>query len=306
MKAICYVSLAALAAIAAGCSADRVPGCSSEEVTATLTKIVWDQVEQEFAATAGPQNAAPLAELARKNVSIQWSGITTTSKPGEPVTCQATATAAVPEAVSNLVPLQAALAREGGTTRLDGRRLVGDVEYQVTTSDDRKTTRVEARGFKTYAEVLGAFGSALYVQQGSAAATAPQTASAGGSPSSAASREVAGSAVSTTVVSAPSAAAEQVAPREETSAQAEFEAADKNLNEAYQSARASMPEAQKVALRDEQRAWIKRRDEACSEQTIAAQSSGVAPGGTAMEVEQLSCKAKLTADRAKQLGAPRK
>jgi uncharacterized protein YecT (DUF1311 family) len=92
-------------------------------------------------------------------------------------------------------------------------------------------------------------------------------------------------------------------PEQQASADDRYAAADKALNAAYAAARARLDDAGKVALRDEQRAWIKTRDATCSEARIAAESGGDVAGGSAMALEVAGCKAGLTEARAKQLAA---
>ncbi|WP_447777852.1 lysozyme inhibitor LprI family protein [Variovorax boronicumulans] len=92
-------------------------------------------------------------------------------------------------------------------------------------------------------------------------------------------------------------------PEQQASAAGDYEAADKALNAAYAAVRVRLDDAGKTALRDEQRAWIKTRDESCGEAKIAAESGGDVAGGSAMALEVVGCKAKLTEARAKQLAA---
>jgi uncharacterized protein YecT (DUF1311 family) len=270
----------------AGCSADPGPSCTSEDAQATLQKLLWGEVDKQFA-PVGPQNADAFASLARKYLQIQLSGITTVEAPqgGTRVaTCQATMTTAMPESLkADLGLVRAALAREPGSTKLEGGNLTGQVEYLVGVSDDKKSVRVEARGYRTYAEVLAGVTQALYAESAAPQGAAPQPQRSG----SAGSAEA---ATSTPVPEQPVAS---------------YEEADKALNEAYQAARASMSEQQKAALRDEQRAWIKRRDEACSEAAIEREAKGNVSGGTAMQAEQLACKANLATQRTKELRAAR-
>ena len=83
----------------------------------------------------------------------------------------------------------------------------------------------------------------------------------------------------------------------------EYQTADKLLNEAYQAARASMSEAQRTALRDQQREWIKSRDATCSAERIEAESKGEIAGGSVMEIAVIGCKTRMTSERAQQLSA---
>ena len=59
--------------------------------------------------------------------------------------------------------LSTAIAKESGNVRLDDRTLTGSVDYRVQLSDDGSTTRVEARGFRTFTEVVAGVASALYI-----------------------------------------------------------------------------------------------------------------------------------------------
>jgi uncharacterized protein YecT (DUF1311 family) len=74
----------------------------------------------------------------------------------------------------------------------------------------------------------------------------------------------------------------------------EYDFQDKRLNTAYKALRQSMPEAQRVALRDQERAWIADRDKACAPPT---------DGGTADMLGANECRLNRTAERAAELEA---
>lgn len=69
---------------------------------------------------------------------------------------------------------------------------------------------------------------------------------------------------------------------------------DKRLNAAYQQLRKSLPKAERVRLRDEERAWIAHRDKACAPQPDS---------GTASLVDANQCQLDETAARAAALEA---
>lgn len=69
---------------------------------------------------------------------------------------------------------------------------------------------------------------------------------------------------------------------------------DKRLNAAYQRLRRSLPTAERVKLRDEERAWIAQRDKDCSPE---------ADGGTASLLDANQCQLDETAARAAALEA---
>lgn len=261
-----------------GCSgSDPGPTCASDDAQKVLSQLVWESVEKQFASTVGADNAAQLMDVTRKNLSIQISGITTTetSKEVRQVSCQASMNTTVPETLQyDLTMLRTLVAKEGGGVQMQDRTLSGHVEYRVSQSDDRKTIRVEARGYSTYAGLVGGLGSAFYTQAQNSKPKAVEVAPA---------------------QAAPGVSADPVA-----TAETEYQAADKALNDAYQAARASMNDAQKASLRDEQRAWIKHRDETCSESRIERDTRGDIAGGQAMQLEIISCKTKLAIERAKQ------
>ncbi|MGA0569603.1 lysozyme inhibitor LprI family protein [Variovorax sp. VNK109] len=247
-----------------------------------MSQLIWQDVEKQFSSTVGADNAAQLMDITRKNLSIQLSGITTTetSKEVRQVSCQASMTTTVPETLKyDLTMFRTLVAKEGSGVQMQDRTLSGHVEYRVSQSDDRKTIRVEARGYSTFAGLVGGLGSVFYTQ----------------------AMESRGQAARAAAVPAPEPAAKEDISDPREVAQVEYQMADKALNDAYQAARATMTDAQKVALRDEQRAWIKRRDEECSESRIEQDTNGDIAGGQAMQLEILSCKSKLTAERAKQL-----
>src|SRR6187402_120154 len=74
----------------------------------------------------------------------------------------------------------------------------------------------------------------------------------------------------------------------------EYDFQDKRLNTAYKALRQSMVETQRVALRDQERAWIADRDKACAPPT---------DGGTADMLGANECRLDRTAERAAELEA---
>ncbi len=283
----------AAAALALGaCSApDEGPSCTSESAQSVLTQVLWDSIEQQFSATAGAQDAKPFMDLARTRMQIQVSGIATTetSKNVRQVNCEATLSSTLPEVPNaDFSLLRTAIAKEPGNVRLDDRTLTGSVDYRVQLSDDRTTTRVEARGFRTFTDVMGGVASALYINDMQQKVLAAEEAAKSRQPLPPAQPD------STPIVT-------ELDRR--IMAGEGYQAADKLLNEAYQAARASMTDAQRNVLRDRQREWIKMRDATCSAEQIEANSEGDISGGSAMELAILGCKTRLTSERAKQLSA---
>lgn len=69
---------------------------------------------------------------------------------------------------------------------------------------------------------------------------------------------------------------------------------DKRLNAAYQQLRKSLPKAERLRLRDEERAWIAKRDKTCAPD---------ADGGTASLLDANQCQLDETAVRAAALEA---
>ncbi|WP_255548299.1 lysozyme inhibitor LprI family protein [Luteibacter sp. dw_328] len=74
----------------------------------------------------------------------------------------------------------------------------------------------------------------------------------------------------------------------------EYDFQDKRLNTAYKALRQSMAETQRIALRDQERAWIADRDKACAPPT---------DGGTADMLGANECRLNRTAVRAAELEA---
>jgi uncharacterized protein YecT (DUF1311 family) len=72
----------------------------------------------------------------------------------------------------------------------------------------------------------------------------------------------------------------------------EYDFQDKRLNLAYKKVRQAMPEARRLTLRDEERAWIADRDKACAPP---------AGGGTADMLGANECRLDRTANRAAEL-----
>lgn len=291
-------SSVAVMMVLGACSApSEGPNCSSETAQSVLKQVLWESVEQQISASAGAQNAQPFMDLAQANMKIEVNGITTTeaSKDVRQVRCQATMSSTLPEVPNaDFSLLRTAIAREPGNVRLEGLQLTGPVEYRVQLSDDGGTTRVEARGFRTFTEVLGGVTSALYINEAQEKARAAETV---------AKAHQSAQAIPSTPVTPRSTELEarEVDPR--ALAADEYQTADKLLNEAYQAARASMGEAQRTALRHQQREWIKSRDATCSAERIEADSKGEIAGGSVMELAIVGCKIRMTSERAQQLSA---
>lgn len=282
-----------LALALGACSvAEEGPNCSSEAARSVLTQLLWDDIEQQFTATAGAQNTKPFMDITRTQMQIQVSGITTLekSKDVRRVRCEATLTTTLPDTVTaDLSLLRTAIAKEPGNVRLEDRTLTSPVEYSVQVSDDLTTTRVEARGFKTYTEVVNALGSTVYIEAAQRQALANEAAAGKAAPN----------------------ASVQGRPREEgcgassadlhACAFEELEAADRALNAAYAAARSKLDVSGQAELRDAQRMWIKQRDTECSEEKITADYKDGAPGGSAITLEIVGCKTSMTTTRTKQL-----
>lgn len=72
----------------------------------------------------------------------------------------------------------------------------------------------------------------------------------------------------------------------------EFDFQDKRLNTAYKALRQSLPAAEQIALRDQERAWMAERDRECAPR---------ANGGTADMLGSNECRLDYTALRADEL-----
>ena len=262
--------------------------CSSPQVLETVKEIVWDAVEDTVARELAQDRVADITASTKAHVKLSVEGAATVpGQNGARPTCEATLVGRADGPI-NLTGTWLRRATEADPgLRARSTELSGAVTYVVQPSDDGKSTRVMADGVRSYALALAGLGMTFQTpeersrfiaehQQVNAAPAAPTT-SAG---SAAARVGGAGSA-----------------------AQAEYAAADKALNEAYQALRGRLGDAQKSALRDEQRAWVKRRDSECSEARITAASKGGVAGGSAMALELLGCKSRMTEDRTRELRA---
>lgn len=280
-----WFSCVLIVGVLTACSSpDSRPACAMDDAQRTLSQLLWQDIEQQLTRQVGAANVKEPLEISRLNLSIQISGITTTetSKEVRQVSCRASVAATVPDTLAyDLARLTTLVAKEGGNLRMDGRTLSDQVEYRVSQSDDLKTIRVEARGISRFTGYVTALGLAFYGQSLRVDAPSPAT------------------ALQSPVQPGPPTAEATSSPQE--AAVALFQAADTRLNSAYQAVRARLDEAQRMALRDEQRAWIKRRDETCSEARIEAESKGDIAGGSAMEMAVMACKTKMTDERLHQI-----
>lgn len=278
------------------CSSGSEISCSAPEVKATLEQLVWEGAEAAIAQKWSVQDGKEVIALVKPRIALKIEEIATVpaEKGGRP-TCEASLVGTATEDINtSSMSLRAAVDRDPNL-KVSGRELRGSVRYTVQPTDDGKSFRVSARGTDAYSAGLAGLGIGFMNE-----AKQAKLAEAG--------KDSSGNPVVAPPVAPAATTAETSQPNASTSglqgdAAAELQAADKALNAAYQTARASMTEAGKIALRDEQRAWIKTRDTTCSEAKITADSKGDIAGGAALAMEVAGCKARLTEARTKQLAA---
>jgi uncharacterized protein YecT (DUF1311 family) len=288
-------SAAVLLALSA-CSSGSEISCSAPEVKTTLEQLVWESAESAIAQKWSVQDGREIITLVKPRITLKVEAIATVpaEKGGRP-TCEASLVGTATQDIgTGSMLLRAAMDRDPNL-KVDGKELRGSVKYIVQPTDDGKSFRVSARGTDAYAAGLAALGIG-FMNEAKQAKLAEAGKDSAGTPVAAQPPSPAGP------MAEPSPANATVAEQQD-GAEADLQAADKALNAAYQAARASMTDAGKAALRDEQRAWIKTRDTACSEAKITADSKGDIAGGSAMALEVAGCKARLTEARTKQLTA---
>ncbi|MEJ1165564.1 lysozyme inhibitor LprI family protein [Variovorax sp. CCNWLW186] len=278
------------------CSSGSEISCSAPEVKTTLEQLVWEGAEAAIARKWSVQDGREIIALVKPRLSLDVSEIATVpaEKGGRP-TCEASLVGTATQDIdTGSMSLRAAMDRDPNL-KVSGKELRGSVKYTVQPTDDGKGFRVSARGTDAYSAGLAGLGVA-FMNEAKQARLAEAGKDSSGSPVVA---QPVAPAVTTAEPPPPSASASD--PRGD--AEADLQTADKALNAAYQNARSATTEAGKNALRDEQRAWIKTRDSACSEAKISADSKGDIAGGSAMALEVAGCKARLTEARTKQLAA---
>lgn len=274
-----------LALLAACGGSGSSPACDSATAQELATDLIWQRAQQSLMEAVPQADAAAALQLTKARLTPQLSGFVTMTKNEKDhlVTCEATARAEIPKELSGFDWSKFPAATG---VRIDGKTVSADsLPYAVQRSYDGQKETVRARSLEPFADTLAGLGLALFLKNSE---TKQETGPSKDSASSA-------------TASIPDAKSAIPDHDPVAAAQADYEAADKALNSAYQSARAPMTDSQKVGLRDEQRAWIKRRDETCSESKIEEESKGEIAGGQAMQLEVLACKTKHTAERAKQL-----
>ena len=261
------------------------PRCDSATAQGLVTDLIWQRAQQALTEAVPQADAVAAFQLTKAKLKPQLSGSVTMTKNEKDhlVTCEATLSAEVPQELSGFdwskFPAAAGIRIDGKTVSTDS------LQYVVQRSYDGQKETVRARSHEPFADTLAGLGLALFLKD------------------SEAKQSIGPSLASGSSATATSPEAKLAIPDHDpvAAAQADYEAADKALNSAYQSARAGMTDSQKTGLRDEQRSWIKRRDETCSESRIEQESKGEIAGGQAMQLEILACKTKETAERAKQL-----
>lgn len=288
----CTAVLLALSA----CSSDSEISCSAPEVKTTLEQLVWEGAEATIAQKWSVQDGKEVIALVQPRITLKVDEIATVpaEKGGRP-TCEASLVGTASQDINTgSMALRAAMDRDPNL-KVSGKELRGSVKYTVQPTDDGKSFRVSARGTDAYSAGLAGLGIA-FMNEAKQAKLAEAGKDSSGNPvvAQAAARAATTAEPPQPIVGAPDQGGD---------AEADLQAADKALNAAYQTARASMTEAGKAALRDEQRAWIRTRDATCSEAKITADSKGDIAGGSAMALEVAGCKARLTEARTKQLAA---
>ncbi|MDP9918543.1 uncharacterized protein YecT (DUF1311 family) [Variovorax boronicumulans] len=279
---------------AASASPSDHSSCSSANAKELIEQLVWEGVGKAVTTELFADRVPDVTAAGKAHFKISLQGIATVpGQNGARPTCEATIAAADAHDLNADSSWLQHAARIDPSVTVRGKELLGSVQYTVQPSDDGQSIRVSARGVEPYALALAGLSLAFSNAELYARREAEKAAKTGGA------------AEPATVLASPDAAAPSGATASEQQASAEdrYAAADKALNAAYAAARARLEDAGKVTLRDEQRAWIKTRDESCSEAKIAAESGGDVAGGSAMALEVAGCKAKLTEARAKQLAA---
>lgn len=292
---VTWCGAAAVLLALSACSSGSEISCSSPEVKATLEQIVWEGAEGAIAQKWSAQDGKEVIALVKPRITLKVDEIATVpaEKGGRP-TCEASLVGTATQDINTgSMSLRAAMDRDPNL-KVSGKELRGSVKYTVQPTDDGKSFRVSARGTDAYSAGLAGLGI-VFMNEAKQAKLAEAGKDSSGNP------VVAQSVAPAAATAPPQPVA--VASDLQSDADADLQAADKALNAAYQTARASMTEAGKTALRDEQRAWIKTRDATCSEAKITADSKGDIAGGSAMALEVAGCKARLTEARTKQLAA---
>jgi len=294
---VTWCGAAAVLLALSACSSGSEISCSSPEVKSTLEQIVWEGAEATIAQKWSVQDGKEVIALVKPRITLRVDDIATVpaEKGGRP-TCEASLVGTATQDINTgSMSLRAAMDRDPNL-KVSGKELRGSVKYTVQPTDDGKSFRVSARGTDAYSAGLAGLGIA-FMNEAKQAKLAEAGKDSSGNP-------VVAQPVTPAVTTAAPSQPVPVASDLHSDADADLQAADKALNAAYQTARASMTEAGKAALRDEQRAWIKTRDATCSEAKITADSKGdVTAGGSAMALDVAGCKTRLTEERAKQLAA---
>lgn len=296
VRCVTWCGAAAVLLALSACSSGSEISCSAPEVKATLEQLVWESAEANIAQKWSAQDGREIIALVKPRVALSVSEIATVpAEKGARPTCEASLVGTAPRDVgTGSMLLRAAMDRDPNL-KVNGKELRGSVKYTVQPTDDGKSFRVSARGTDAYAAGLAALGIGFMNE-----ATQAKLAEAG---KDSAGTPVAAQPPFLAVPTAEPSPTSATASEQQGDAEADLQVADKALNAAYQAARASMTDAGKAALRDEQRVWIKTRDATCSEARITADSKGDITGASAMVLEVAGCKARLTEVRTKQLAA---
>lgn len=259
--------------------------CSSPLVLETLQEIVWEGVETTIAQQLFADRVPDVTAAAKAHVRLSVEGVATVpGQNGARPTCEASLIGRADGEINPTIKWLQQAQRQDASVRAKGSELTGAVTYTVQPSDDGKTFRVSAQGTEPFAAALAGVGLNFRTKDIQAQFEAQKKAEP--VPAALTPAEPAGEAEDP-----------------QATAAADYAAADKELNVAYQSARARLNNQQRAALKDEQRAWITRRDAECSESKVKAQSGGDVAGGSALAMEVVGCKTTMTQERTRQLRA---
>ena len=252
--------------VLAGCSAEP-PGCADPKTLALVKETFWSTVAKD---AVNPDEKSFVATVRPKfDVSVDLPRVSEKHSDAAKVFCVGTLKVAMTAAVASTVD------------KMFRRESTAAIEYSSQITADGKEHVVELAGHETPVEYvwsvakMGAFNP-------------PATAGSAQTPSPEQPPQAAASVVPAPQTPGPASSEARAAslPADADAAEQEFRAADKALNDAYQAARGVLPDQQKIALRDEQREWIKQRDATC-------------PAGSGAP----DCKTRLTVARTKQLQA---
>lgn len=302
-----YVLLCSTALLATAGCATKTPGCSDPE-SVDLIKQIFDDAAGKLVSKAAILTLGTIKpEQVTAQIKLDVTNIRTSGhdEATGKYQCDAVLVASLPPEAEKPLgnELATAMTFPGGlgNAHVEGGKLTESIKYSVQLTDDKKHVYAEiSEGGNDIAEssvalVLRSEMSKPRKSDGAAAGNTPAPNPAPTAGQSAATAAAPGKPAENAADNS-----DPACPGVDTSTTdgqrdciaIQYKAADSDLNATYKQLMATLPDAAKATLKEEQRGWVKQKEAKC------AAAAKEFEGGTMEQVTRDDCELGMTKDRA--------